>query len=175
MSFSNVCSPQGQKAITCLTEGGKTKKLETQRGRHHERCIQALNCSCRLARRNVACSRYRSYFRPHSHSLLTENPGLGTVYKPLNSPRGLLKFAEMSNSLGAGEFREPLQVPETGRGQRRAQRTPHTSRHGRRAGARTTCGCNATSDWSKVCGGYVKPAVIGRLRVGGAVHGISLI
>lgn len=43
-----------------------------------------------------------------SHTLLTQTEGGKPVYKPLNSPRGLLIFAEMSNSLGTGELKATL-------------------------------------------------------------------
>lgn len=91
---------------------------------------------------------YLDYFRLQSYKLFTCREGR-TVYKPLNSPCGLQRFAEMSTSLKAGEL-EATSASLKQTSQMRASWTPHTLRHGGWAQARTACRCDATSDWFKI-------------------------
>lgn len=101
-------------------------RLETQRGRHHEKFIKALNGSCRPAR---VFSRYLSYFWAAFPCIIHTNRGENRI-QAIKLTQGLLKFAEMSNSLGAGELKShPRSLQQAS--QMRAQWTPHTSLHGR--------------------------------------------
>lgn len=47
----------------------------------------------------------------HSHILFTETEG-GNSRKPLNPPRCLMKFAEVSKSLNAGELKASVRAAE---------------------------------------------------------------
>lgn len=78
------------------------------------------------------------------HTLFTRNEGL-TAHKPLNSPRDPRELAETSQPRGQGEFRCMQQASQV-----RAQWTPHSSRHERRARARAACGWYATSHWLRM-------------------------
>lgn len=140
--------------------------METQRGRHHEKFIKAFE-KCRLTWRGCLLSQlFLDYIPPihYSHTAREESR-----IKAIKLTEVLLKCVIHQ------EEQVQVQVPATSEPAEGAMHSSHFHAREASSSQEQRRGCNATSHWLNLRSGCVKAAVIGRLRVGGAARGVSLI